>query len=263
MSFTSYFIIIQLIFFFRIKESTLEMFLSRVLSSWTNTAMRVLESSSPSLKDSLTGNSSIVRKLLEYTYTHWEHPLDALRHQTKIIFRNILQMHQLTVEVSDLEKSDWTADRFISELTESLLQLEWHIKGKYMCLGCLVDCVGVEHILALAKTIPSQILEVMGDQSLVPYASDLLETMFKNHKRHLKSQAVDGSWIDEWHEIWVSPLLYILCEGNLDQKSYVIDYYLPKLLNCNPESLSYMVKILQTSSDANPGKKMNFCFSNF
>ncbi|OWK10821.1 hypothetical protein Celaphus_00005658 [Cervus elaphus hippelaphus] len=95
--------------------------------------------------------------------------------------------------------------------------------------------------------------EVMGDQSLVPYASDLLETMFKNHKSRLKSQAVDSTWIDKWHETWVSPLLRVLCEGNLDQKSYVIDYYLPKLLNCNPESLSYMVKILQTSADAKTG----------
>nr|XP_036846718.1 thyroid adenoma-associated protein isoform X3 [Manis javanica] len=232
----------------QIKESTLEMFLSRILASWTNSAIHVLESSSPSLRDSLNGNSSIVKRLLEYVYTHWEHPLDALRHQTKIIFRNILQMHQLTIENSDL-----ATDHFIVELTESLLRLEWHIKGKYTCLGCLVDYVGVEHILALAKTIPSQILEVMGDQSLVPYASDLLETMFKNHKSHLKSQTVDSAWIDEWHETWVSPLLLILCEGNLDQKSYVIDYYLPKLLNCNPESLSYMVKILQTSADAKTG----------
>ncbi|XP_064428626.1 tRNA (32-2'-O)-methyltransferase regulator THADA isoform X7 [Mirounga angustirostris] len=237
----------------QIKESTLELFLSRILASWTNSAIHVLESSSPSLKDSLNGNSSVVGRLLEYVYTHWEHPLDALRHQTKIIFRNILQMHQLTKEKSDSETSGLAADRFICDLTESLLQLEWHVKGKYACLGCLVDYVGIGHILALAKTIPSQILEVMGDQSLVPYASDLLETMFRNHKSHLKSQAVDSTWIDEWHETWVSPLLFILCEGNLDQKSYVIDYYLPKLLNCSPESLSYMVKILQTSADAKTG----------
>nr|XP_035929593.1 thyroid adenoma-associated protein [Halichoerus grypus] len=237
----------------QIKESTLELFLSRILASWTNSAIHVLESSSPSLKDSLNGNSSVVGRLLEYVYTHWEHPLDALRHQTKIIFRNILQMHQLTKEKSDSETSGLAADRFICDLTESLLQLEWHVKGKYACLGCLVDYIGIGHILALAKTIPSQILEVMGDQSLVPYASDLLETMFRNHKSHLKSQAVDSTWIDEWHETWVSPLLFILCEGNLDQKSYVIDYYLPKLLNCSPESLSYMVKILQTSADAKIG----------
>ncbi|KAM9187654.1 tRNA (32-2'-O)-methyltransferase regulator THADA isoform 3-T3 [Dugong dugon] len=228
-----------------IKESTLEMFLSRILASWTSSAICVLESSSPSLKNSLNGNSSIVERLLEYVYTHWEHPLDALRHQTKIIFKNLLQMHRLTIEGADL-----VTDPFFWGLTVSLLQLEWHVKGKYTCLGCLVECTGIEHILTVDKTIPSQILEVMGEQSLVPYASDLLETMFKNHKTHLKSQAVDSTWIDQLHETWISPLLFILCEGNLDQKSNVIDHYLPKLLNCSPESLSYMVKILQTSADA-------------
>ncbi|XP_013213722.3 tRNA (32-2'-O)-methyltransferase regulator THADA [Ictidomys tridecemlineatus] len=232
----------------QIKESTLEMFLSRNFASWTNSAKHILESSSPSLKDSLNGNSSIVGRLLEYVYTHWEHPLDALRHQTKIIFRNLLQMHQLT-----LEGADSVSDTFFLELTKSVLLLEWHIKGKYICLGCLVECIGIEHILAIDKTIPSQILEVMGDQSLVPYASDLLETMFKNHRSHLKSQTVDSTWIGQWHETWVSPLLSILCEGSLDQKSYVIDYYLPKLLNYSPESLKYMVKILQTSIDTKTG----------
>ncbi|KAL1782981.1 thyroid adenoma-associated protein isoform X1 [Sigmodon hispidus] len=232
----------------QIKESTLEMFLSRVLVSWTNSALHVLESSSPSLKHSLNGASSITGRLLEYVYTHWEHPLDALRHQTKIIFRNLLQIHWLSMEGADL-----VTDSFFLELTKSLLKLEWHIKGKYTCLGCLVENIGIEHILAIDKTIPSQILDVMGDQSLVPYASDLLETMFKNHKSHLKSQNVTNTWMDEWHETWVSPLLSILCGGNMDQKSYVIDYYLPRLLNYSPESLQYMVKILQASIDTEPG----------
>ncbi|XP_027273731.1 thyroid adenoma-associated protein isoform X5 [Cricetulus griseus] len=232
----------------RIKESTLEMFLSRILASWTNSAIQILESSSPNLKASLNGDSSIARRLLEYVYTHWEHPLDALRHQTKIIFRNLLQMHQLT-----MGGADSVTDPFFLELTKSLLKLEWHIKGKYSCLGCLVESIGVEHILSIDKTIPSQILEVMGDQSLVPYASDLLETMFKNHKSHLKCQTVTNTWMDEWHETWVSPLLSILCGGNLDQKSYVIDYYLPRLLNYSPESLQYMVKILQASIDTETG----------
>lgn len=232
----------------QIKEATLEMFLSRILASWTNSAMHVLESSSSGLKDSLSGNSGIAQSLLEYVYTHWEHPLDSLRHQTKIIFKNLLHMHQLTAEGADS-----VTDPFFLELTGNLLQLEWHIKGKYTCLGCLVESIGIEHILAVDKTIPSQILEVMGDQSLVPYASDLLETMFKNHKNHLKSQTLNSAWIDQWHETWVSPLLFVLCEGHLDQKSYLIDYYLPKLLNYSPESLKYMVQILQASIDAKTG----------
>ncbi|XP_031806272.1 thyroid adenoma-associated protein isoform X1 [Sarcophilus harrisii] len=234
----------------QLKESSLEIFLSRILVIWTNSALDILESSSLSLKNSLNGNSYTVGRLLEYVYTHWEHPLDAVRHQTKTIFKNLLQIHKCTVEGSNC-----VSDPFFLGLIENLLRLEWHVKGKYTCLSCLVDCVGIENILAVNKTIPSQILEVMGDQSLAPYASDLLETMFKNHKNHLKSQALCSPWIDQWHETWVSPLLFILREGNLEQTSYIIDYYLPKLLKCSPESLGYMVKILQTSTNINTGSR--------
>ncbi|NWY62097.1 THADA protein, partial [Chionis minor] len=231
-----------------LKESSMETSLSRILVIWTNSALAALDSGSPDLKIKLNGNSDVIGKLLEYIYTHWEHPLDAVRHQTKLIFKNLLQIHQTSITGSN-EKSDL----FFARLIKRLLSLEWHVKGKYASLGCLVECVGTENILQLDRTIPVQVLDVMNDQSLAPYASDLLETMFTNHKAHFISSFQESTWIDQWHDIWVSPLLVILCEGNHDQTTYIIDYYLPKLLKCSPESLSYMIKILQASADANLG----------
>ncbi|EMP42588.1 Thyroid adenoma-associated protein like protein [Chelonia mydas] len=232
----------------QLKESNMAVSLSRILAIWTNSALDVLESSSQNLKCSLNGNSNTTGKLLEYVYTHWEHPLDAVRHQAKLIFKNIVRIHQATLKGSVVK-----SDPFLSMLTESLLSLEWHVKGKYASLGSLVECVGVENILTVDRTIPAQILDVMSDQTLAPYASDLLETMFINHKSHLISAFQKTIWINHWHDTWVSPLLLILCEGNPDQTTYVIDYYLPKLLKCSPDSLSYMIKILQASADANIG----------
>uniref|UniRef100_A0A8C3STS2 tRNA (32-2'-O)-methyltransferase regulator THADA n=1 Tax=Chelydra serpentina TaxID=8475 RepID=A0A8C3STS2_CHESE len=241
----------------QLKESNMAVSLSRILAIWTNSALDVLESSSQNLKCNLNGNSNTTGKLLEYVYTHWEHPLDAVRHQAKLIFKNILRIHQATLKGSVVK-----SDPFLSMLTENLLSLEWHVKGKYASLGCLVECVGVENILTVDGTIPAQILDVMSDQTLAPYASDLLETMFINHKSHLISAFQKNIWINHWHDTWVSPLLLILCEGNPDQTTYVIDYYLPKLLKCSPDSLSYMVKILQASADANIGRgRKLFIFS--
>ncbi|XP_074753207.1 tRNA (32-2'-O)-methyltransferase regulator THADA [Athene noctua] len=231
-----------------LKESSMATSLSRILAIWTNSALAALVSGSPNLKIKLNGNSNVIGKLLEYIYTHWEHPLDAVRHQTKLIFKNLLQIHRTTI-TGFSEKSD----PFFARLIKHLLSLEWHVKGKYASLGCLVECVGSENILQLDRTIPVQILDVMNDQSLAPYASDLLETMFTNHKTHLTLSFKESTWIDQWHDIWVSPLLVILCEGNHDQTTYIIDYYLPKLLKCNPDSLSYMIRILQASADANQG----------
>ncbi|NXL50573.1 THADA protein, partial [Podilymbus podiceps] len=233
-----------------LKESCMATSLSRILAIWTSSALSALVSGSSNLKIKLNGSSVIIGKLLEYIYTHWEHPLDAVRHQTKLIFKNLLQIHQTTIAGSS-EKSD----PFFARLTKRLLSLEWHVKGKYASLGCLVECVGTENILQLDRTIPAQILDVMNDQSLAPYASDLLETMFTNHKAHFTSSFKESAWIDQWHDVWVSPLLVILCEGKHDQTTYIIDYYLPKLLRCSPDSLSYMIRILQASADANLGSR--------
>ncbi|KAL8185312.1 UNVERIFIED_CONTAM: hypothetical protein K2H54_045689 [Gekko kuhli] len=103
------------------------------------------------------------------------------------------------------------------------------------------------------RTIPAQILDIMSDQSFAPYASDLLEIMFMNHKKQLTSVMEGEAWIDDWHETWVSPLLLILCDGNPEQATYITDCYLPKLLKCSPESLNYMIKILQTSAESSVG----------
>lgn len=241
----------------RLKESSMAASLSRILTIWTTSALDALQSSSENLKLSLSGNSNTVEKLLDYVYAHWEHPLDAVRHQTKLIFKNLLQIHHAAVK-----GSVGKLDSFFSILTKDLLSLEWHVKGKYSSLGCLVDCVGIEDILAVDRTIPSQILDVMNDQSFAPYASDLLETMFTNHKKHLTSVLEGNDWVDDWHETWVSPLLLILCDGNPEQATYVTDYYLPKLLKCSPKSLNYMIKILQTSAESNVGEiKFKLCLN--
>ncbi|XP_058692446.1 thyroid adenoma-associated protein [Poecile atricapillus] len=231
-----------------LKESSMATSLSRILAIWTNSALAALVPGSSDLKIKLNGSSDVIGKLLEYIYTHWDHPLDAIRHQTKLIFKNLLQIHQTTIA-----ESNGKSDPFFARLIKHLLSLDWHVKGKYASLGCLVECVGTENILQLDRTIPVQILDVMSDQSLAPYASDLLETMFTNHKAYFTLSFQEGTWIDQWHNIWVSPLLVILCEGNHDQTTYIIDYYLPKLLKCNPDSLSYMIRILQASADANLG----------
>nr|XP_056709358.1 thyroid adenoma-associated protein [Euleptes europaea] len=229
----------------RLKESNMAASLSRILAIWTNSALGAVQSSSENLNFALNGNSDTIRKMLDYVYSHWEHPLDAVRHQTKLIFKNVLQIHRATTKGSLVK-----LDPFFLALTESLLNLEWHVKGKYSSLGCLVESVGCDNILAMDRTIPAQILDVMSDQSFAPYASDLLEVMFMNHKKHLTSVKEGKAWIDDWHETWVSPLLLILCDGNTEHATYIIDYYLPKLLKCSPESLNYMIEILQTSAES-------------
>ncbi|XP_078085820.1 thyroid adenoma-associated protein [Mustelus asterias] len=228
----------------RLKESSMAMSVSRNLSLWTISALDALHSDSCSqyLKNSLNGNSEAIQKLLEYIWTHWEHPLDGVRHQTKTIFKNILKIHQKTID-----GFCGMTDPFFLNMTHSFLSLEWHIKGKYISLGCLVEHLGTEYILTVDDTVPKQVLGVMLEQSLATYASDLLEKMFVSHKNQLMSSSQSGNWMKLWHETWISSFLTILCEEKPSRTTYLIEYHLPRLLKCNPDSLTCMIKELQSS----------------
>ncbi|XP_077138495.1 tRNA (32-2'-O)-methyltransferase regulator THADA isoform X1 [Ranitomeya variabilis] len=236
----------------RLRDSSTALFLSRTLALWTSSAADLLSSScSRDLRENLTGHSRALCNLLEYVYAHWEHPLDAVRHQTKLIFKNILKIHHAA-----LAGRSGDEDPFLAELTQKLLSLEWHSKGKYASLACLVESVGTERLLSVDERIPSQILDVMSDQSFAPYASNLLEAMFINHKKQLQAMG-ESCWIARWQTVWVTPLIVRLCEEHVTQTTYVIDYYLPKLLKCNPDSLHYMIENLKTSASLNIGSGDN------
>ncbi|XP_037552916.1 thyroid adenoma-associated protein homolog, partial [Nematolebias whitei] len=188
---------------------------------------------------SLGGGSELQKHLLEHIYSHWEHPLDGVRHQTCTLFRNLLLLHQRTIR-------DPGEDPYVTELTSSLLSLQWQLRGKYGSLGCLVELYGARFLLNVQPQLPSDLLSLMGDQTLAPYASDLLEKLFLSHKEQL--EALSGSsenWLELWHQTWVTPLLNVLCLTKPDQNTYILDYILPKLLRCSPSSLAHMMQVLQ------------------
>lgn len=240
------------------KESSTVMVVARVLTLWSGAAVDCIqvETCPPLLRSSLVGGSPLITRLHHHIYAHWEHPLDGVRHQTRTLFQNLLKIHQ---HCSD-HKSDPTSDPYISQLTRDLLALEWHMKGKYGTLACLVEHLGAEYLLKLDGGLASRLLGLMGDQTLAPYASDLLEKLFVSHKAQLCARFRDGHvWIDGWHEVWVTPLLQVLCTARLDQTTYILDYFLPKLLRCNPSSLSHMVQALQEMPSCTEGKRLLTC----
>lgn len=235
-----------------VKESSTAMVVARVLTLWSSAALDCLQTGTQpcptSLQQSLRGGAELQQRLLEHIYSHWEHPLDGVRHQTRSLFRNLLVLHQLTGPCASDPPSEPTEDPYIITLTQSLLGLEWHMRGKYGSLGCLVELYGAGYMLDMQPQLPSLLLGLMGDQSLAPYASDLLERLFVSHKAQLANKTNEDHPEDSmhhWHVTWVTPLLQVLCSARLDQTTYILDYFLPKLLRCSPSSLAHMVQALQ------------------
>ncbi|KAJ8418447.1 hypothetical protein AAFF_G00141560 [Aldrovandia affinis] len=231
-----------------VKESSTAMVVARVLTLWSSAALDSLqgEPSSPSLRKALLGGAELPLRLQEHVQAHWDHPLDGVRHQTRGLFRNLLRLHQACAGEPDPASPP---DPFVSELTRRLLGLEWHARGKYAALACLVEHLGAGHLLALEPPLPARLLSLMGDQTLAPHAGDLLEKLFVSHRAELMGRdgAAPSAWIEEWNRAWVTPLLDVLCRARLDQTTHILDYFLPKLLRCCPASLGHMVQVLQNA----------------
>lgn len=225
-----------------VKESSTAMVVARMLNLWSSATLDCLQGATqpcPShLVDSLCGGSALQHRLLDHIYSYWEHPLDGVRHQTLSLFRNLLLLHQHISAPSGQP----TGDPYMRELTQGLLQLEWHIRGKYGSLGCLAELHGAGYLLEVCPQLPQQLLGLMGDQTLASYAADLLEKLFVSHRAQLAGQE---GWEQLWHQTWVCPLLQVLCGANLEQTTYILDYFLPRLLRCSPSSLAHMVQSLQ------------------
>ncbi|XP_036403279.1 thyroid adenoma-associated protein [Megalops cyprinoides] len=232
-----------------VKESSTAMVVARVLALWSSAALDSLQGEyrSPRLCEALLGGAKLPARLLEHVHAHWEHPLDGVRHQTRALFRNLLRLHQACAGAPDA-----ASDPFVAELTRAVLALEWHSRGKYGSLACLVEHLGADRLLALDARLPARLLALMGDQTLAPYAGDLLERLFVSHKAQLSEREGEGpgagtGWMDQWHRTWVTPLLEVLCQARLDQTTYILDYFLPKLLRCCPSSVGHMVQALQST----------------
>uniref|UniRef100_A0AAY4DDJ9 tRNA (32-2'-O)-methyltransferase regulator THADA n=1 Tax=Denticeps clupeoides TaxID=299321 RepID=A0AAY4DDJ9_9TELE len=232
-----------------VKESSTAMVVARVFMLWSGASLDCLqgENCPPLLRGAVRGGATLPRRLLEHVYAHWDHPLDGVRHQTRSLFRNLLLLHQASMD----PPADSSTDPYITSLACSLLELEWHMRGKYGSLACLVEQLGAQYLLALDAGLPSRLLGLMGDQTLAPYAGELLEKLFVSHKTQLSAgEGTEERWMETWHQTWVRPLMEVLCQAKLEQTTYIMDYFLPRLLRCNPASLGHMVRALQEKARA-------------
>ncbi|XP_022108564.1 thyroid adenoma-associated protein homolog [Acanthaster planci] len=232
----------------RLTEPSSALAAARTLTLWTSTAVVAMTSGSHDNSEAcLFGSAAIPQKLIHYVWTNWDHPIDGIRYQTKSIFENVLQLHVIAQQKSDYKP---TEDQFLLDLLDSLMAVNWHVRGKYMPLGCLVIHVGAEKILASYPTMPQELLLVFGDQTLAPYACDLLERLFTHHKAWLAQCRPGADGIGRWQKMWIVPVLGCLCNPatTKDQKTYLIEYCVPRLLKCSPEALGFIVTHLHQAN---------------
>ncbi|XP_033122227.1 thyroid adenoma-associated protein homolog [Anneissia japonica] len=224
-------------------ESFSALSVARAFALWTTCAISYVETEVDDLNalKAFTGYQDIPQKLLEYSWTNWDHPIDCMRHQVNSIFGNIIKLHRKSAGYSG--NADYNDDAFICDVLQKILSSDHHVRGKYSFLACMVDNIGAELILKRNPTLPTELYICIMDQNLSPCVGNLVDVMAKDHLK----QMIDSS-SDDWHFTWIDSLLHALhtCPP-IQHKSYIMQVTLPKLMKCNPSSVQYIIETLQSS----------------
>ncbi|XP_070579099.1 tRNA (32-2'-O)-methyltransferase regulator THADA-like [Ptychodera flava] len=230
---------------------------SRTLTLWTHTAKQALQlSMQNNLRSSLSGQGSVSKHILDYVWENWEHAIEGMRYQMKIIFENVIEMHILATG----KEHRISNDSFILDLFHQLMTNSWHIRSKYSFLVTMVTYIGSARVLELHPTTPQDVLSAMEEQTTAPYASDLYEKLLQSHKEQMKQMISESSCHgdDTWQQVWLPPVLEVLNSRKLGS-TLLVQYLLPRLLKNNPESLDYIIGSLHTSSNESHLSAMITC----
>ena len=211
----------------------------RTLAYWsaeTRESMLDTKGVEDCFRSRMHGNSEIIQRLLNFVWNFWDHPLEAMKYFTREMFDNAVKIHITCTG------NEPTSDPFVADLARKLCEIDMFVRGKYGPLCCLVNILGAGAMLKIHPRIPGDIMLVMTDQTVVPHAMEFAEKMFMSHLQEISKTS--SEYLNELFELWVLPALrgLSLCEKPV--KKHIVEYYVPMLLKCCPESLHCIIQKL-------------------
>ncbi|XP_065176717.1 tRNA (32-2'-O)-methyltransferase regulator THADA-like isoform X1 [Sycon ciliatum] len=195
------------------------------------------------LRQRLLWSGSVVQQMIDFICDNWDDPVDAVRHQINSTFECLVLMH-VTVHKDDVAQSQ----SLIRPTLHTLLNLSWHIRGKYLLLASFAQHTDVVFILELCPTLPDDLLAVIKDLKLHSPASDLFnklcgchyEQLQKHQQQQQSSEEHTTLLVEAWQRTWLDPLLHWLCTGGSRVRTHLTEFCLPVLFRNTPNSLAYL-----------------------
>ncbi|GIY72426.1 thyroid adenoma-associated protein homolog [Caerostris extrusa] len=215
-----------------VDDSDLLLLSTRDLIQWTNAMSKILSSedvkSLNNVRKLFQANGEIIDKLFKFVFCYREHYVDTLRHLTKELFKNILNLHVLSISTDIFESP------LLRETTAFLLnKLPQHSQGKYGLLSCLAEIVGNNGFLEWYPGLPGILYEALKDINLYSHISELLETLFK--------KSLDDMCDSEFITVWLRPLLMSLNSESKELLTALNEHLLPKLFRIRPHSINFLL----------------------
>ncbi|GFY54930.1 thyroid adenoma-associated protein homolog [Trichonephila inaurata madagascariensis] len=236
-----------------VEDSDLLLLCTRDLIQWTNVMSSVLtvetnesvsNEKTTEFKRIFLKDGSIMELLFQYVLRYREHYVDTLRHLSKDLFKNILNLHILSLDIDPRESP------LLKKMTCFLLNdLPRHSQGKFGLLSCIIDIIGTNTVLQWFPLLPDALYEALKEVNLVSHVSELLETLFR--------KSLISADNEVFTEIWLKPLLKFLNLESRELSSAMNEHMLPKLFKVRPYSLHFLLSELSVIWEEGKGN----CFS--
>ncbi|XP_023344467.1 thyroid adenoma-associated protein [Eurytemora carolleeae] len=129
---------------------------------------------------------------LEFSWSHLEHSIDSVRHNTKEFLNNIICACKLL---------GGPGEAMLNLFLKQTLSLPAHKKARFSSLSCLIRSGSLDKILEINPRFREEILELVEEYALVGPITDLYENIIKADYR------TDEAGVENWFKGTVRPLL--------------------------------------------------------
>jgi hypothetical protein len=188
--------------------------IARTISLWTNMLCRSVDVVSFNISPT---ESQLVKLLLEYIWSHWEDPIDAIRHQCKDTFDHLVDAY---IKLNDSGRQCESME-YLHSLSVCLLSISSPSRGKYCLLSSLIPHVNVKSIMDEWPHLPIELLNNMECQMIACRAGELWCKLVQSHYQVVSE--------DDWIEMWVVPILKSLLMSSPSSKQHIKQYCISSL----------------------------------
>ncbi|KAL1925231.1 uncharacterized protein VTP21DRAFT_114 [Calcarisporiella thermophila] len=198
----------------------------------------------------------IIRRLVGNVWDHWDDPVDAVQHKVKTIFEYLLEIVAVKAE---LEGRREVYDKFLEELLETLLAMDWHRKVKYALLTLLLPHTGIKAFLEMQPNFVENTMQALSNIILAPRATALLNAFFERQliemmpdadHRNMRADVASEEAYNSWISLWFNPLCQALTSPDQLIRKNIANLILPRLLKASPKAFWRLLHTLQDTKDS-------------
>ncbi|XP_016143827.1 uncharacterized protein [Sinocyclocheilus grahami] len=190
-------------------------------------------------------DSDLQQHLTQIIWSNAESPLDGVAEVARSAFCLFMEIYD-----KDCLHFENTDKRLYVELLNSISELPWESKAKYLPLTALLPYAGTDKVLELYPALSSHILKCLSTNHLSPCASEVYRSLLQEQKRELiinasqEAPPTEQDSANQWARRWQPVILEALTSELTLLQNNASSHLLPSTLRIFPGAVNTLLSAL-------------------